>query len=155
MKRYINKGISIIEVLVVIAILVGIIAVVTPSLSAFRNQQLLTNTAEDIVSLLNQARTRTLSSENSTYYSVHFETGRAVLFTGNTFSSGASTNISISANTLVMISGINLTGGGANVTFTRLTGDTAQDGTIVVSLVSDPSKTKTITINKTGIASVH
>jgi len=151
-----NKGISAIEIVMVIAILAIVVAVVLPSLTGFRNGQSLKNTTDDIVSLLNQARMQTLSSENSTYYSVHFEMTRAVLFSGGTFSDSNSSNKVITFDNLVIIpanGGINLNGGDVNVNFTRLTGDTNQYGTIIIQLASDSSKQKTITINKTGIVS--
>lgn len=155
---YKNKGITFLEVMIAMAILVLIITVVTPSLSSFRNQQSLKNTTDDIVSLLNQARMQTLSSQNSTYYSVHFESGRAVLFTGGTFTEPNGTNKQITFDGRVLIpasGGINLFGGGTNISFTRLTGDTNQYGTIIIRLVSDATKQKTITINKLGIASTN
>ncbi len=152
----INKGISFLETIITIAILAIIIAIITPSLSTYKQTQTLKNTGDDIISLLNQARMQTLSSVNSTYYSVHFETGRAVLFTGGTFSEPNSSNNQITFDSLVNIpatGGINLNGGGSNVSFTRLTGDTNQYGTIIVQLTSDATKQITININKAGIVS--
>lgn len=155
-KNNYNKGIGIIEILISIAIMAIIAAVVVPSLSSFKNHQVLVNTAEDVVSLLNKARIETLASKNSNYYSVHFETNRAVLFTGSVFNSGDSNNYVVNFDSSISIpssGGINLTGGGANVTFTRLTGDTNQNGNIVLQLNSDNNQKKIITIKKTGVSS--
>lgn len=154
-KNY-KKGISAIEILISMAILATIVAVILPSLSGFKNQQVLKNTAEDIVSLLNKARMDTLASKNSHYYSVHFESNRAVLFTDGTFNNADATNYSVDFDSNVSIpssGGINLSGGGSDVIFTRLTGDTNKNGNIVIQLNSDNTKTKTITIRKTGVAS--
>ena len=153
-----NKGFNLFELILAMSILVLTIAIIVPSLSTFRNTQSLKNTTDDIVSLLNQARMQTLSSQNSTYYSVHFEGTRAVLFTGGTFSNSNSTNKVITFDLATKIpasGGINLNGSGVDVNFTRLTGDTNQYGTIVVQLTSNATKQKTITINKLGIASVN
>ncbi|MFA7192163.1 MAG: hypothetical protein WC089_02590 [Candidatus Paceibacterota bacterium] len=155
-KNNYNKGIGAIEILISIAILAVITAVVMPSLSSFKNHQVLVNTAEDVVSLLNKARMETLASKNSNYYSVHFETNRAVLFTGGVFNRSDSNNYVVNFDSAVSIpssGGINLTGGGANVTFTRLTGDTNQNGNIVLQLNSDNNQKKIITIKKTGVSS--
>ncbi|MCX6755748.1 MAG: type II secretion system protein [Candidatus Nomurabacteria bacterium] len=151
-----NRAFTLLELLIVIAIISLILAVVMPSLYTFRDQQILKNTAEDIVTLLNQARSQTLASQNSHYYSVHIESGRVILFTDGTFSEPNSSNTEIIFDSKVSLSatgGINLNGGVSDVNFTRLTGDTVDNGTIVVQLNSDHSKTKTITIRKTGIVS--
>lgn len=149
-----NKGITIIEILIVIAIIGIISSVVLLSLSSFRNEQALKNTTIDIVSILNKARQKTLSSVNSNNYSVHFESDRAVLFTGETYSAVDSTNEVIPFSQAVSIpisGGLNI-GGSSNVTFERLTGDTI-GGTIIVRLISDVTQQKIITINKTGVIS--
>lgn len=149
-----NRGISIIEIIIVIAIIGIISSIVMLNLSSFRNEQALRNTTMDIVSFLNKARQKTLSSLNSTNYSVHFETNKAVLFTGSVYSSLDTTNESLIFSPSVAIptsGGINI-GGGSDVTFERLTGDTI-GGTVVVKLISDPTKQKIITINKTGVTS--
>ncbi|HAE36977.1 MAG: General secretion pathway protein H [Candidatus Nomurabacteria bacterium GW2011_GWF2_35_66] len=149
-----NKGITIIEILIVIAIIGIISAIIFVNLSDFRNEQSLKNTSIDIVSVLNKARQKTLSSVNSMNYSVHFETGSATLFTGTIYNSLDSSNEVISFDPSVNIpvsGGLNI-GGGSDVTFERLTGDTI-GGTIIISLVSDSTQQKTVTINKTGVIS--
>lgn len=156
MKLTHNKGISMIEILIVIAIMVVIIAIVVLSLSRFRAEQSLQGTTADIVSLLNEARTNTISSKNSTTYGVYFETNRAVLFAGSSFSEPNSNNKQLDLDSTVNIpssGGISLNGGSSSVVFTRISGDTANYGTIILRLTSDATRQKTITINKTGVVS--
>lgn len=156
MKISTNKGISLIELLVVVVIISIMVAIIIPSLSTFRNQQALKNTTEDVISLINKARQDTLSSLNSTNYGVHFESTRAVYFSGPTFTEPNSNNKERKFNSLVKIptsGGINLNGGGSNIIFTRLTGDTSNYGTIVIQLSSNVAQNKIITINKTGTTS--
>lgn len=151
-----NKGISIIEILVVITIIGILTAIVVLNLSTFRNERSLSNTTSDIISLLNNARNNTISSLNSSAYGIHFETDRVIYFTGSTFNSSDSANIEIDLNPSVNIpssGGINLSGGGSDVIFTRLTGDTVNYGTIIIRLTSDATRQKVITINKTGSVS--
>ena len=145
-----------IELLIVVTIIVILSSLVGLNLSKFRREQSLQNTTSDIISLLNEARNNTIASKNSTFYSVHFESGRAVLFTGGTFSEPNSTNKEITLDSSVTIptsGGISLNGGGANVIFTRISGETQNYGTIIVRLTADATRQKTITINKTGIVS--
>lgn len=156
MKIIENKGISILELLMVLAILAIIVSFIILNLTKFRNEQALQNTTSDIISLVNEARTKTISSIDSTTYGVHFETSRAVLFAGSSFTEPNSSNKQIDINSAVSIpssGGINLNGGGSDVVFTRISGDTTNYGTIIVRLVSDATRQKTITINKTGIVS--
>lgn len=161
--RYIrNKGVTIIEILVSIAIIGIIFAIVIPNFSDFGKEQALNNTTSDIVSLLNKAKSDADSLTLSTDYSVHFESDRAVYFIGTSFTEPNATNIEIVFDPSVTIpasGGINLNGGGSNVTFSRLTGNTrgyvTGYGTINVQLVSDATRQKTITINRTGPVSVN
>lgn len=155
MKRIFNKGISIIEIIVIIAIISIITAITIPNLSNFRKQREIINTKEDIIALLNEARNSTISSKNSTNYGVHIQTDRAILFPGDVFVDNTN-NKQIDFNSSVNIpstGGINLSGGGDDVVFERLTGNTENHGTIIVQLVSDTSKQKIITISSLGIVS--
>lgn len=147
-----KKGLTIIEVLIGIFIIISITTVVFMNFSNFRNEQSLKNTEADIISLLNKARQNTLSSKNSTNYGVHFLSDRVVLFTGLTYTENAITNETVLFNSPVVvkeIGGINL-GGGSDVIFERLTGETI-GGNVIIELSNDVSKYKTIVINKTGI----
>lgn len=149
-----NKGFTLIEILMVITILGIISSIVILNLSQFRNEQLLKNTTLDVVSLLSKARQNTLSSVNSTNYGVHFDSNKAVLFTGSVYSSNNATNEPIVFSSKVIIptpSGLNI-GGGSDVIFERLTGETI-GGTIKIQLTSDSTKQKIITIGKTGSVS--
>jgi type II secretory pathway pseudopilin PulG len=151
-----QKGISIVEIIIVIAITAMLIIVVLPTLSSFRNQQALRNTTEDVLSLLNEARSDTQGSLNGTNYSVYIQSTQATYFAGSTYTNGLSTNKVVtydSRATVPASGGINLNGGGSIVTFNRLSGDTSTYGTIIIQLVSDATQQKTITISKTGFAS--
>lgn len=152
-----NKGISLIEILVIISIISILSAVVISNLSSFHKQQVLKNTTEDLVSLLSEARNSTISSKNSTNYGVRIQTDNAILFTGANFADDVSNKqINFDPAVLVPITGgINLAGGGSDIVFSRITGDTANNGTIVIQLTSDSSKQKTISINSLGIIGVN
>ncbi len=156
MKKYTN-GFSILEIVIVFAILASLTAVFLPSFSAFRDEQLLKNTTDDIVAILNQARTHTLSSKNSNFYSVHFESDKATLFTGGTFTQGLADNVVVGFDSRVTLpsANVSLNGGGADVIFDRLSGDSSTYGTITIELASDASKTKTINVEQTGIISAN
>ena len=157
MKMSKNKGISIIEILIVIGIIAVISAIIIPNLSDFRRQQVLKNTTEDVFSLLNEARNDTISSKNSTTYGVHFDSDKATLFQGlYNINSVSNKQINFDSQVSIPISGgINLNGGGSDIIFDRITGNTEQDGTIVIRVVNDATKQKVITVNKIGVLSTN
>lgn len=151
-----KKGFTIIELLVVISITTILITIVTPNLSKFKRERTLDNTVSEIISVVNKARNDTISSLSSNVYGVHFETNRIVYFVGSTFNNLDASNVVSAIDSSVVIpstGGINLNGGGSNVIFTRLTGDTTNYGTIVLQLSSDSTRQKTLIINKTGTIS--
>lgn len=150
-----QRAFTAIEILIVLAILAILSVTFFGSFSKFHTAQTLKVSSEGIVALLNDARSRTLSSENSMQYGVHFQSDKAVFFVGTTYSSSASTNISFDLDSNSTISSISLQGGGSDVLFNRLYGDTGTYGTITLQLTSDSTKQKIITIAKTGIVSLN
>lgn len=155
MKIKHNKGISIGEVLVVLAVLIAIVAVVLPQFGQIRNQQVLRSGVVDITSAIDKARSKTLSSLNSSSYGVHFQSDRIVIFTGTTYSAVASDNEVINIVTPANISNVTL--GGVSSTsgdmyFNRLNGEPNVNGTITLS---SNSADIIITISATGITSFN
>ncbi len=151
--RYSCAGFTLVELLIVISI-AGIISLLTMGVfSKMADREALDKQTAIVLSLLNDARASTLSAKNAQSFGVHFESNRAVLYVGPTYSAGATTNKSEIMSGRVSISNISLSGGGSNVLFDRLTGATSQTGTVTLSLVASPAQTKTITINGTGLVS--
>jgi prepilin-type N-terminal cleavage/methylation domain-containing protein len=149
-----NKGFTLIEMLVVVFIIALLMAVIVPGLSRFHNQQVLQNTTEDVVTLLNEARNNTISSKNSNTYGIHLETDRAILFTGTTFNSNDPSNVPVIFDTAAIIpatGGISLSGGGSNIIFNRITGETANYGTIIIRMASNATQQKSISISQIGV----
>jgi len=147
-----KKGFTIIEILVVLAIIGFLVAVVLPSLSTMRSNQVLKSAATDIFSALNKARSNTLSSVDSSEYGVHFESAKIVIFKGTTFSSADPSNEEILISSPASVSGISLSGGGAELYFNRLSGAPNKTGTITVT---NGSLSKVVTISATGAVSLN
>lgn len=139
-------GFSILEGLIVLAIIVILTGVILWPYANFRDEKLLDGAAEDIVSLLDEARTRTLSSDGGLAYAVAFVSDRITLLPDNK---------EILLPNRLTISNINLAGGGATVTFKRLTGATDQPGTVIVSSVSDNSRQRVIVVSAAGGAGLQ
>lgn len=147
------SGFSLIELLFVITIIFLITIVVMPKLIDFQREQSIKNTAENIIVLLNKAKSNSNSSLNSSNYGVHFSNDNMIYFTGETFIENNPTNEIFAFESGVEIpttGGINLNGGGSNIIFPRLTGDVIGYGTITIQLTAKPERQKIITITKTG-----
>lgn len=146
---YTKKGFTTMEILVVLAVLSFIVAITFSSLSDFRNKSALKSSTQTALSVLQNARQKTLSSENLSQYGVHIDNSDLTLFTGSSYSQGLSSNIVYSIDSNIEVT-YSLNGGGSDIVFDRLTGQTSNYGTITFSLSSDNTKYKTITINNMG-----
>lgn len=148
MKYYSSQsGLTIIEALLVFGIIAVITVVVIVPFSTFRQRQSLQNSTNAIVSVLNEARTKTLAGVNNTYYSVRLESGQITLFAGGTYLSGANAN-QVTVLESPTTASWSLQGGGATISFDRLKGTTSQYGTITISLPN--GTTKTVTVSSLG-----
>ena len=155
MKNIYKRGITIIELLVVLAVLGIIISVVTPQFSKIRENQVLKSGVQDILSSLDKARSQTLASLNSLNYGVHFQPDKIILFTTQTFNPNAVDNETINITTPATISNVTLnlvSDISGEIFFNRLSGSPSKTGTITVSTTSF---SKIITIWATGVASVN
>jgi Tfp pilus assembly protein FimT len=143
------RGITLVELLIVLAIVLLLVATIVPSLAAFRKQQALQNTTNAIVGLLQEARSKTLASYETTFFSVYFDTATATLFSGGTYNASDQTNKVISFETPVTLQSTALTGGGATISFDRLKGTTSNHGTITVGISG--GDTRTVSVNASGM----
>lgn len=150
-----NKGFTIIEIIITVAILLVITTLTLIALNTFRENQSFKNAVNETISLINQARSKTLSSQDFSQYGIHFELSRVVLFKGTTFSEPNPNNIVLILPSSIEISSISLNGLGVNLIFQKLTGKTDQFGSVVFRVKNDISKTKTIDIKNTGIINVQ
>ena len=145
-------GFTLLETLIAVAIIVLIATVIIWPFAAFRNVKLLDGAAEDILSLLHEAQTRTLSSDGAAPYGVYFESGKMTLFRGAAFpGAGDPNNKEVLIHNRLAISDITIAGG-SSVAFKRLTGATDNTGTVTISLVSDSSRQRVLAISAAGNA---
>ena len=149
-NRY-KQGITVIELLIVIAVLGIIFSIIIPQFSKTRELQVLKSAVSDVMSSLNKAQSRTLASVDSSSYGVHFQVDKVIIFKGIIFVADVSDNETINIISPATISTIALAGGGANLFFNRLSGAPSVTGSIVVS---STNFIKTITISSTGTVSV-
>ncbi len=149
-----NSGISFIEMIVVIAILVILISIAAPVFIFFQRGLEFNNNIEEAINVLRIARNKTLASEGASQYGVYFDnTGsphQYILFKGESFALRDDSFDEI--NDLpdnIEVYDIDLNGGN-EIVFDRVTGSTSQPGSISLRLKTDLTKTKTIYIEGSG-----
>ena len=147
-----RRGITAVELLVVIAVLGIIFSITIPQFSKIRENQVLKSAISDILSSLNKAQSQTLASLNSSSYGVHFQSDKVIIFKGTAFSDSDLNNEIINIISPATISNIMLTEGSENIYFNRLSGVPSVTGSIVIS---STNFTKTITISAVGAVSVN
>jgi|SRR3989338_6195061 len=150
-----KRGITPIELIIVIAVLAIIVAIVLPQFAQIREEQVLKGVTSEVLSALNKARLETISSYNSSQYGVHFEPTQIVIFRGTSYSSGAADNEIISITSPASITNVtfgDVSSVEGDVYFNRLSGAPSTTGTVTVST---SSYAKTITINASGAASMN
>jgi prepilin-type N-terminal cleavage/methylation domain-containing protein len=146
-----QKGFTLVEILIVIAVLIIISAVILNVFRSYDEKEALSQDTSKVVSVLERARQLTLFSRDSFQYGVHFDTDKIVLYKGAGYIPASLDNIETLLHSKVIISAVVLNGGGSEILFKRLSGETDQNGTITLQNKLDNSKTKIVTIDKTGL----
>ena len=150
MKFKFQSGVTLIEILIVVGVMITLTAIIFGTFVSFNRNQALDKDTETIVGILREARSQTLSSQNSSHYGIHFDSNKVTLFVGSVYSPGDPANQDFNVSSSDISITPNLLGGGSDVVFKRLTGETAESGTVNV-YSSTTSQTKIVTIYATGV----
>lgn len=149
-----EKGFTLIEVLVIIGIVIILMAITILNYRFFLKETDLDQSTEEIINILRLAQNKTLASEGASQYGVYFD--RAVSPNQYTLFKGTSYALRETAFDRVYelpkeieIYEINLDGG-YEVIFNRIIGDTSQAGNLSLRLIDNPSKTITIYVANSG-----
>lgn len=150
-----NSGFSLIEILASVTVLAALGAIMAYGFySFFRTSEM--KTAVDVVeSVLKEARADTIMAKNDSRYGVHFQSDRVVFFAGAAYSASDPSNKIQKMPPSVSIGAIALNGGGAEVIFNRLSGNTAQYGSVTLSHVSHDIAPKIISVSAAGTIDVN
>ena len=152
-NNFSQKGFTLIELLVVLAIIAVLITIALANFGTFGRQVDLDTTTQRVLSTLRLARNQTLASEGESQYGVHFEQAKYVLFKGDDYAT--STDKKEYTLTSTEIYQINLTGGGSDVVFERVRGNTNSSGNIKVRLISEQTRSQTVLVNASGQVSLE
>ncbi|MEK7614452.1 MAG: prepilin-type N-terminal cleavage/methylation domain-containing protein [Patescibacteria group bacterium] len=145
-----KRGFTLVELVIFLSIVVFVATLFSNGLSVYRDSQALSTSAETIVSAISTARVKTISSEGGEQFSVYFENGRAVVFSGTIFSGASSSDKEFKTENAVIISAINLAASPNTMVFQKIIGQTQNYGNIILSTKTDPNKRRTVFISKTG-----
>ncbi len=140
------RGFTLIEILVVIAIVTMLMALgLFMSLDSYRSS-LSRSDRDQVVSLLQKARSRSMANINQASWGVCYISPNYILFRGSACTAGASTNEAIGASNGVSVTGL---ADVSPVVFTQLSGTT----TSATVVVTQQGKSATININDEGTIS--
>jgi len=147
-----GEGFTLIEILIAITILIIMTAIAVPYFYSFQKEADLNSSAEKIISIIRIAQNKTRAAEQGSQWGVHFLIPSGYeLFKGSSYIS-AEEIYTLSDN--IEIYDISLAGGGSDIIFNKLSADTNQFGSISIRLKNDIAKTKQISIQSSGQASV-
>ena len=150
-----ERGVTALELLMVIAILGILYAIIVPSFLDFRRNSILNTETLQVVTLINKARLSSISSKGDIQYGVHFEATKVVLFNGVTYSPTAITNEVHVFNTVLTLSPIVVNGGGGDTVFQKITGATTQNATTTLRVVGSATASSTVVVRPTGVATIY
>jgi len=158
-QRTKTKSFTLIELLIVIAIL-GILIVASASVFVFfQKRSQLNNDTEKIINILRLAQSKTLACEDLSRYGVYFDANASpqqyILFKGDNFA-GRDLNFDKTYNlsSEVEFYDIDLSGG-SEVVFEKITGAANNPGSIPIRLIEDSAKTRTVYVEKSGYISLN
>lgn len=148
-------GFTLLEIVIVVAVLTIIGAIVAYGFySFFRTSEM--KTAVDVVHAeLRDARAKTIAARGDSRYGVHFESDRVTVFAGTVYSvSDPANEIEVLPPGISIVT-IALNGGGADVIFDRLSGNTAQYGSVTLAHRSHDIADKIISVSAAGMIDVN
>jgi prepilin-type N-terminal cleavage/methylation domain-containing protein len=143
------KGFSLIETLIVLAILTIILTIVTFSFTSMRSKKQIEVTIDAIDFKLEQAKSSALAGKNGKSFGVQFSTTSYTYFSGDVYNPNDISNSSTTLPSNLQISR-SLTGGSNAIIFNRMTGLPQAVGTITVSNINNASSSASITIGNGG-----
>lgn len=148
-----NKGLTLIEILVVIGIIILIFGAGSFINFSSYNHTLINTEQSTLVSVLSKARSEAMNNVNHIQHGVHIDTDTYTLFEGTVYTAGVPANQDISKNSKTVVSNLGVTTFTTpyDIYFNQLSGDPSATGIITLTDISNSTNTKTITIKTGGL----
>lgn len=145
----IRGGFTFMEVLIVIALLVGLTGLAIPFYQSFQVGSQLDNTTQELSQTLRRAQAKAMATEFLSAFGVHFESESFTVFEGTSYVSGDPIN-----EVTPFTSAITITPAmGSEIIFSSLYGETTNTGTITI--IASNGASRTLTINDLGVVDVN
>lgn len=142
-----KSGVSLIELLLVIAIIAVLGATTIPAGSSFLVRNHLRNKTNEVVSSLRTAQINSLSGKENSQWGVHISASQIIMFKGSSYSApGTSFDQKYNIPTSISITQ-------TEIVFDKLTGNPDTTATITVS--SNAGQSNTVTVNEVGAVDVQ
>lgn len=152
-----KSGFTLVEFLVVFAILAILVAISATAFLYFSSKSDLQNNAQELIEILKSAQNKALSSEGASRYGVYFNNttpvNQYILFKGASYSQRDVLFDEIhQLPSTIEIYEINLIGGGKETVFNRISGNDDLFGNVKIRLKNDNNSSATIYIENSGQA---
>ncbi len=142
-----QKGLTIVEILIVISILGFLIAAVAPLYYSFSVSEQLNTETQELLQTLRRAQIRAISGEADLRFGVYFLSNQYILFAGNSYATRDSDFDEVYNLSPTLFLSWSL-GGPSEVVFNKVKGTPSVVGTVTLTSVNN--KTKTLSINQVG-----
>lgn len=143
-----NKGFTLVELIIVLAIMLLLSAVVNFSFSQLSGGQYVDAASKTMYSVLYGAHSSANSSKDASSFGVRILKNKIISFEGSSYATAKSSSTYTFSN-LVSVS--TSSGIGTDIIFNNLYGQTSASGTINIYLISSPKTSSTMQVFSTGI----
>ena len=126
-----TAGYSLVELIIVIAVISIIFGIVSVTVSSYAARQSLSSFHQEVIENINTARVSTLASLNDTVYGVYVGTTSIAFFSGTSYSPSDPNNSYLNYTSKITATS-SLSGGTSTVVFDRLTGEASAFGDIII-----------------------
>lgn len=146
------SGFTLIEMLAVMGVALIFISMSVGVYFSFQDRTRIDLESQGVLSALRLAQNITLAAENFDSHGIHFDTSANTytLFEGSTFDPLDTANELFNLENRIIFSNIQLTGGGDNVIFDRVSGTTAHGGFVEMIDAGDTTIIRVICIESEG-----
>lgn len=134
-----EQAFSLLEILIVLAISITVVLLTTANLEGFRKSALLADTSREIVSVLREAKAKTVSGEGGQAYKVRF--------TSSVYQILDSTEVVITSR--IIDDDVEIVPPSSDITFEKVTGKS--NGGNVVIRIKNGTEQKIVTISTLGL----
>lgn len=142
-----HHGFTLVEMLLVIALISVIAALSIPLYRSFQTRNDLDLSANGVALLLRHARVLSEGMAGDQPWGVHFETGHAIIFIGPSYAGRYGTDVNYEIPSTFVL------GGASEVVFQERTGFVSTPTTITIT--SPNNETRSISVNAKGIVSTQ